>query len=50
MIMINNNNKYHIMCGPVNRSQVPKYLVKKPHMPGSSEPKASVDCNIKEIK
>ena len=39
-----------IMCGAVNRSEVPKYLVKKPHMPGSAEPKASVDCNIKEIK
>ena len=23
---------------------------KKPHMAGSAEPKASVDCNIKEIK
>ena len=38
------------MRGPVNRSQVLKYLVEKPHMPSSAEPKASVDCNKKEIK
>ena len=44
------NCPYIIIRGPVNRSQVLKYLVKKTHMPGSAEPKASVDCNKKEIK